>query len=41
MIELDEKTKSSVDMHIKTGINKLQTFQQSGGGFSIGRVSNK
>jgi alpha-2-macroglobulin len=32
--ELDEKTKSAVDQHIKAGISKLQSFQLSGGGFT-------
>ncbi len=32
--ELDEKTKSAIDQHIKAGISKLMTFQLSGGGFA-------
>jgi alpha-2-macroglobulin len=33
-LELDEKTKSAIDQHIKAGISKLRTFQLSGGGFA-------
>ena len=34
IMELDEKTKSDMDINIKAGIRKLMAFQQSGGGFS-------
>jgi uncharacterized protein YfaS (alpha-2-macroglobulin family) len=34
IMELDEKTKNAVDKNLKAGINKLRTFQISGGGFS-------
>ena len=34
IMELDEKTRSTIEAHMKAGIIKLQSFQQSGGGFA-------
>ncbi len=34
IMELDEKTRSAIDPHIKAGISKLLSFQLSGGGFT-------
>jgi len=34
VMELDEKAKSAIELHVKAGINKLQSFQLSGGGFA-------
>jgi alpha-2-macroglobulin len=34
VLDLDTKTKASIDQHIKFGISKISTFQMSDGGFS-------
>jgi alpha-2-macroglobulin len=34
VMELDDKTKAAIDLHIKAGIHKLNAFQISGGGFA-------
>jgi alpha-2-macroglobulin len=34
LVELDERTKSQINEHIKAGIRRIQTFQVSGGAFS-------
>jgi uncharacterized protein YfaS (alpha-2-macroglobulin family) len=34
IMELDEKTQSTIEAHVKAGISKIQSFQQSGGGFA-------
>jgi len=34
ILELDARTKSSIDNHIKNGISKISSFQLSNGGFS-------